>query len=375
MRKRHKLYRNLIAYSIAAIALLVLTAAPAAAHPDAWVTTKAKIALLADESIHGRGINVDTIDGRVSLYGKVDSAAEKAAAEKIVRGIEGVKNVNNMLTIAPRATASETRGDDEIEKAVVDALAIDHALIGSSVQVTSVDEGIVTLKGSTPTMTAHVRALQTTLGVPGVVAVRAKIESPDVLSEDEMLARAKPAPTHAPAATKPEATVGGTVQDMWITTATKLRLIGNDKTPALDINVDTENGEVTLFGIVPSEAAREAAAVEAKAVDGVTRVHNELQIVPTRIQEEVAAADGELKSEIEKRIEASPDLEDHEVEVAVSNGVARLTGTVDSSADRLAALTCARGVPGVRSAIDDLRIERAEDASSRGKTTPREASR
>jgi osmotically-inducible protein OsmY len=207
------------------------------------------------------------------------------------------------------------------------------------------------------------------------VAVRTKIDSPDVLTEDEMFARANPAPTNAPGATKPAATVGGTVQDMWITTATKLRLIGNDKTPALDINVDTENSEVTLFGIVPSEAAREAAAVEAKAVDGVTRVHNELQVVPTRIQEEVAAADGELKSEIEKRIEASPDLADDEVEVAVSNGVARLTGTVGSGADRLAALTCARAVPGVRSAIDDLRVKPAQDASSRGTITPGPAPR
>ena len=49
------------------------------------------------------------------------------------------------------------------------------------------------------------------------------------------------------------------------------------------------------------------------------------------------------------------ELEDDDVEV--SNGVARLTGTVDSQTDRLSALTTARSVPGIRSAIDELRID------------------
>jgi hyperosmotically inducible protein len=356
----------MIACSIAAIALLTLAASPAAAKPDAWVTTKAKIALLADEHVHGSGINVDTIDGRVTLHGEVGSETEKAAAEAVVRGIEGVKNVNNRLAVVPRQKATEARSDAEIEKAVENAFAADHALVGSNVRVTSVKDGLVTVDGVTPTMTAHTRALQTAFRVPGVVGVRTEIDSPDVLSDAEMFARSEPtSPTpSASAESKAKPSVGGTVQDLWITTAAKLRLIGNDKTPALDINVDTENGEVTLFGIVPSEAARAAAETETKAIDGVVRVRNELEVVPARIKEQVQAADGELQTAIEKRIEAQPDLEDDDIDVEVSNGVARLSGTVESGADRLVALTCARAVPGIRSAIDDLRVEQGTDASS-----------
>ena len=41
------------------------------------------------------------------------------------------------------------------------------------------------------------------------------------------------------------------MSDMWITSAAKVRLIADDQTPATEINVDTRNGVVTIFGIVP----------------------------------------------------------------------------------------------------------------------------
>ena len=388
---------NAMVLSLATMALLALSVSPAAAKPDAWITTKAKIALLADDTVHGTAINVDTIDGRVTLHGQVGTAAEKTEADKIVRGIEGVKDVNNMLKVVPRQDAKSTRSDDELRKAVDEALAQDHALNGANVHVSAVKDGIVTLDGNVSTMSAHARALQTAFRVPGVTGVRSDIEAPDVLTDAEMFRgdaaargpngnertgvnteggnikgepRAGATPSDDVAAksdtrtsavaTTREPTATGTVQDMWITTATKLRLIGNDKTPALDINVDTTNGEVTLFGMVPSEAARTAAENETKAVDGVVRVHNELEVVPERKQEQVEAADSELKTAIEKKCDAQKDLDDDNIDFAVSNGVARITGTVDSGADRMAALTCARAVPGVRSAIDDLRVEQED---------------
>jgi hyperosmotically inducible protein len=398
---------NLAVLSLATVALLAFSASPAAAKPDAWITTKAKIALLADDNVHGTAINVDTIDGRVTLHGNVATAAEKTAAEKVVRGIEGVKDVNNMLKVAPRQDAKSDRSDDELRRAVDDALAKDRALTGANVHVSAVKDGIVTLDGNVPTMSAHARALQTAFHVPGVAGVRSDIDAPDVLTDAEIFGntatargpngnertgvntdggnikgdqRAEGTPPAAkesqPSAKsdtrtgavassdrEPDNSATGTVQDMWITTATKLRLIGNDQTPALDINVDTMNGEVTLFGMVPTEAARTAAENEAKAVDGVVRVKNELEVVPSKKQEQVEAADSELKTAIEKNCDAETELDDDDIDVAVSNGVARLTGTVDSGADRMAALTCARAVPGVRSAIDDLHIERDTNAS------------
>ena len=77
---------------VAAGALLLATSA-LAAPPDAWVTAKTKMALLTTEGVSGTGINVDTVDGTVTLHGKVPSTAEKAKAEAEAKKIDGVKEV------------------------------------------------------------------------------------------------------------------------------------------------------------------------------------------------------------------------------------------------------------------------------------------
>ena len=64
----------------------VALAAPAgAATPDAWITTKTKLALLTTEGVSGTAIHVDTVLGRVTLHGKVRSAEEKAKAESVAQ--------------------------------------------------------------------------------------------------------------------------------------------------------------------------------------------------------------------------------------------------------------------------------------------------
>ena len=47
---------------------------------DSWVTAKTKIALFGDDRIKGRQVSVETVNGVVSLRGKVDSDEAKAAA-------------------------------------------------------------------------------------------------------------------------------------------------------------------------------------------------------------------------------------------------------------------------------------------------------
>ncbi|HEY8494471.1 MAG TPA: BON domain-containing protein, partial [Myxococcota bacterium] len=60
---------------------------------------------------------------------------------------------------------------------------------------------------------------------------------------------------------------------------------------------------------------------------------------------------------IEQRLEASERLGEADFDVEVQNGVARLSGSVPSQGDKLAALTVARSTQGVRRVIDDLRVE------------------
>jgi osmotically-inducible protein OsmY len=84
--------------SVLAVVFGVALVAPAAAAtPDAWITTKTKLALLTTEGVSSTAIHMDTVLGRVTLYGNVDSAGEKAKAETITQQIDGVKGVCNLL--------------------------------------------------------------------------------------------------------------------------------------------------------------------------------------------------------------------------------------------------------------------------------------
>jgi len=70
---------------------------------DTWITTKVKSSLLADTDVAGLDINVDTLNGVVTLRGEVDSQAQIDEATRIAREIEGVTNVDaSGLTTANR---------------------------------------------------------------------------------------------------------------------------------------------------------------------------------------------------------------------------------------------------------------------------------
>jgi osmotically-inducible protein OsmY len=60
---------------------------------DAWITTKVKTQLLADEAVKGTDISVETNANVVTLTGTAETAAARAAAIEIAKTTSGVKNV------------------------------------------------------------------------------------------------------------------------------------------------------------------------------------------------------------------------------------------------------------------------------------------
>ena len=61
---------------------------------DTWITTKVKADLLATEDVSGLALNVETVEGVVSLSGEVDSQAEADRAVAVAKGIKGVTRVD-----------------------------------------------------------------------------------------------------------------------------------------------------------------------------------------------------------------------------------------------------------------------------------------
>jgi hyperosmotically inducible protein len=325
--------------------------APAEDTPDAWITTKAKLTLFTTDGVSSTDVNVDTIDGRVTLHGTVSSEEEKALAVKVVRDIDGVRDVRNLLAVVPPAKqAAVAAADDKIKKDVEHALSSDPALADSEISVSSVNQGTVLLSGTAASLSDHLTAVEDARHVAGVRRVASEIKSPDALSDAEIWRD----PEHQSSAAA--AGAAGAMSDMWLTTATKVRLLANSETPATEINVDTQDGVVTLFGMVPSDASKRVAEAEAKKVSGVKVVRNHLQVVPASAQQLVKANDLEIKDHIAKRIDRTLS-DDAEVTIEVKDGVARLTGKVDGQTDRLRVLTIARATDGVRSVVDEIEVK------------------
>jgi hyperosmotically inducible protein len=341
---------------LAAFLALARPRAAAASTPDAWITTKAKMALLATEGLRRATINVDTVNGHVTLHGRVRTADEKATAEDAVRKIDGVKDVRNILQVVGGSRERLVkRADSEIRDGVEKALGTDRALVGSRGAVRSVNDGVVLLAGRANTMSEHLRAMGDAARVPGVRRVASEIESPNELTDEEI------GRDNVPLAQENRGMTDA-ARDLLVTSATKLRLLADSRTPALDINVDTTDGDLTLFGMVPSNEAKEAAEEDARGVSGVKRVINMLQVVHPAKQEAVKASDQALERDIKAALASRPDLSDSRIAVEVKNGVARLSGTVPSQEERLAAALTARSAVGVKSVQDDLRVSTRTDA-------------
>jgi len=66
-------------------------------HPvaDSWITTKVKSTYGYSSNVNGSDITVNTVNGIVTLSGKVDSGAERELAIELAKNIKGVKSVNS----------------------------------------------------------------------------------------------------------------------------------------------------------------------------------------------------------------------------------------------------------------------------------------
>jgi len=146
--------------------------------PDAWLTTKAKIALLTADDVSVTAVNVDTNNGVVTIHGKVKSQGEKDKAEAAVRSVDGVKKVQNLLQVVPDAFKERVEAkDDAIKDSAGNALKADAAL--KDVKVAAVDNGVVLLSGKTDSLGQKLHAIEVVLKVPGVKKAATEIETGD----------------------------------------------------------------------------------------------------------------------------------------------------------------------------------------------------
>lgn len=105
MTKKKSGNATLIVLAVTLIAPMLLTAcggsAVRATVDDAQLTTRVKTALLNAPDVDAKRIEVDTVQGVVTLSGGVRNEAERDQAVAVARRISGVRDVKSTLQIQP----------------------------------------------------------------------------------------------------------------------------------------------------------------------------------------------------------------------------------------------------------------------------------
>jgi osmotically-inducible protein OsmY len=372
-----------------------LTVAPSPLS-DADIVYAVRRRILNSATIVSQRIVVTSVDGNVTILGEVANWSEAEEAALLASAVTGVKNVKNELVT--RYTA--TRSDREIKNDAVAALHRDVYLTGFPITV-AVKGGVVSLTGSVGNVYQKRRAAQAARRVSHVTFVknelvvrpeeRGELRERVVYVSDDALVKAireelaedvrVDASEIEPRASDGEVTLEGSVTNLaqkrtaeqdardvvgvaWVTNDLFVKteqpedwIIRDD----VDFNLDTDStlapfdlessvkdGVVTLTGRVHDGSQKSRATYVAGRVRAVREVVNDIRVQPatgTNTQHSDATLAKAIRDSFRRNWTTSRVAD--RIRVGVEDGVATLTGDLDTWDERLEAGSVALGTEGV----------------------------
>ena len=295
---------------------------------DYEIEKDVKRRLETDVLVDDQMITVSVDDGEVTLAGKVGSAEEKHRAwvDAWVTGVDSVDNEELEIEWwardkMKRKQKSPTLTDAEIEEAVEDALFWDPRVMSFNPEV-DVSMGSVTLTGEVGDLMAKRAAEQTALNTTGVwrVVNLLKVRPQNMPSDAVVIKNVRKA----------------IERDPYVSDS--------------DITATVLNGIVYVYGNVDTDYQKWRAEEVIAGVGGVIAVDNSITV----IQDYDWVDDLETKADIEDQLFWSPFVDANQVDVTVVDGVATLTGEVETWFERRMAAENARegGARSVRNKIE-----------------------
>lgn len=299
-------------------------------RPDKEIKNDIEQRLKWDVLVDHALIDVNIDGGRVTLTGVVGSAAEKSQAEYNAY-VAGIKSVNISGLKVERWARDEdlrkdkyaVKSDNQIEKALTEAMVIDPRVSSFNVD-TDVNAGIVTLRGQVDNLKAKRAAEQDARNTVGVIRVenRLKVRPQEKISDRK---------------------IADEIRDA---------LLADPYVERFEITVYVVNGIANLYGTVDSYFEKTQADDVASKIEGVVAVNNNLTVrdsnKPYTYDPYLGdyyiynsdwyayepnypfKSDPKIKQDIKDEMWWSPFVDEDQVNVTVENGVAHLTGTVDS---------------------------------------------
>jgi osmotically-inducible protein OsmY len=220
----------------------------------------------------------------------------------------------------------QMKTNHELRSDVLEAIRWEPLLKYEEIDVDA-NDGVITLSGTVGSYIKKSQAEETAKKITGVRAVVEKIEvkfnNDDVKDDSE------------------------------IATAVLNALKSNRDVPFDKIQVEVEDGHVTLDGQLEWNHQKEAAQKSASNIDGIKVLTNNIKI-------ETDHADDIEKAGIERAIERNWAMNNQDVQVYVSGNKVTLNGVVHSFYQKEEAERMAWNAPGVWSVNNELLIDYAE---------------
>jgi osmotically-inducible protein OsmY len=132
------------------------------------------------------------------------------------------------------------------------------------------------------------------------------------------------------------------------------QLYWDHRVDASDVQIEVDDGVVTLSGNVPSFTAKDAAYDDTWFVDGVRLVLNDLDV--EYVTERKMPTDEDIQRYVIDKLRWNPDLAAYKIEVSVSRGWVTLEGTVDAYWKKVRARMEASEVIGVLGVTNKLAV-------------------
>jgi len=228
-----------------------------ASQTDDRIQSSAKDSYVFRTELKDDSININSMDGVVTLTGTVSEDSHKTLAQDTVGNMPGVKSVDNQLTINGQQPAENS--DGWIGMKVKGALFFNRNVSAVNTEV-DVTNGVVTLKGHADSQAQKDLTGQYAKDIDGVKDV------------DNQMIIGEPANNQ-------DQNKDNKVDDASITAQIKMAFLTHHSTSAFKTGVETDNGVVTLSGTATSGAAKDMATKVANDINGVTNVVNNMTIV------------------------------------------------------------------------------------------------
>ncbi len=144
------------------------------AMSDAWLLTKVKTTLLYHRSV-SVGTEVAVKNGIVTLNGVADNQAQKELTTEYAKDIDGVKDVNNEMTVSMSGEESQPIGakfDDASTTALVKITLLSHRSTSALKTAVTTTDGVVVLTGKASNTAEKNLATKLAGDVSGVQSVQ-----------------------------------------------------------------------------------------------------------------------------------------------------------------------------------------------------------